>query len=175
MTDRCENQEYEMAAAQNGHNLTTYPITDKLILGSQPGPTDWAELAKRGFNTVLNIRQDPQKAAVQAQLAEAAGLKYIHLPLPAYELDPEHVAEFHQVISNPEHGKVLFHCRSASRTGLLWLLKRTEHDGWTLEQAEAELRAAGYDDDNIGVFEFCADDYFERAVAPELQLATPLS
>lgn len=175
MTDRCENQEHQMAAAQNGQNITKYAITDSLVLAGQPNPKDWACLAENGFDTILNIRQDPQKAALQAKLAEAAGLKYIHLPLPAYELDPEHVAQFNRVISNPKNGKILFHCRSASRTGLLWLLKRTEHDGWTLEQAEAELRAAGYDDDNIGVFEFCADDYFERALAPELQLATPLS
>ena len=98
MTDRCENQEHQMAAAQNGHNLTTYAITDLLVLGSQPGPTDWAKLANSGFDTVLNIRQDPQKAAVQAKLAEAVGLKYIHLPLPAYELDPEHVTDRKSVV-----------------------------------------------------------------------------
>ncbi|MCG3211453.1 MAG: hypothetical protein FOGNACKC_05099 [Anaerolineae bacterium] len=170
MTERCQNQEFQMAAAQAHRPMAEYPISDTLVLAGQPGPTDWAKLAQRGFTTVLNIRQDPARAAEQAQLAQAAGLRHIHLPLPAYELEPEHIAEFDRVISQPDNGKILFHCRSASRTGLVWMLKRTTRDGWTAEQAEAELRAAGYGDDNIDTFLFCAEDYFERTITPSFEL-----
>jgi len=56
----------------------------------------------------------------------------------------------------------VFHCRSATRVGLIWMLYRMVQQGWSREQAEAELRAAGYDDDAIETFDFCASDFFER-------------
>lgn len=170
MTDRCQTQEFQMAAAQAHQPMAQYPISDNLVLAGQPGPADWAKLAQQGFTTVLNIRQDADRAAEQAQLAQAAGLRYIHLPLPAYELEPEHVAEFDRIINQPDNGKILFHCRSASRTGLVWMLKRTTRDGLTSEQAETELRAAGYGDDNIDTFLFCTEDYFERTITPSFEL-----
>lgn len=170
MTNRCQNQEFQMAAAQAEKPLAQYPISDQLVLAAQPGPNDWDCLAERGFNTVLNIRHDPARAAEQAQAAQAAGLRYIHLPLPAYELEPEHIQTFNEVVSQPENGRIFFHCRSASRTGLVWMLKRTVIDGWSEADAEAELRAAGYNDDNIDTFLFCAEDFFERTVTTEFHL-----
>jgi uncharacterized protein (TIGR01244 family) len=170
MTDRCQNQEFQMAAAQQRQPLTEFTVTNNVVLAAQPRPDDWAELAGRGFKTVLNIRTDPARAAEQEKLATAAGLRYIHMPLPAYELEPQHLEAFNRAIEQPENGKIFFHCRSASRTGLIWMLKRTSQDGWTTAQAEAELRAAGYGDDNIDTFLFCAEDYFERTITPEFSL-----
>jgi uncharacterized protein (TIGR01244 family) len=176
MPDRCRTQEYQMAAAQAASSMAEYEISKQLVMASQPQPKDWGLLAQRGFNTIVNIRQDPTRAAEQAETARAAGLKYIHLPLPAYDLEPEHIKTFHEIITDPGNGKVLFHCRSASRTGLIWMLKRTAMDGWNEQQAEAELRAAGYDDNNIDTFLFCAEDYYERTVSPDFHLEkTPLA
>lgn len=152
-----------MAAAHTAPTLAEYLISDQLTMAGQPSAEDWAKMAHRGFNTVVNIRRDPARAAEQARQAAAAGLRTIHLPLPAYELEPEHIAQFQRIISQSENGKTLFHCRSASRTGLVWMLKRITQDGWTEARAEQELRAAGYQSDNIDTFLFCAEDYLERA------------
>jgi uncharacterized protein (TIGR01244 family) len=158
----CTDYELQTAAPAQP-TMVEYVISDRIVLAGQPQPADWSNLVRRGFNTVINIRSDPDKAALQARAAEAAGLRYIYLPLPAYELGPEHLATFNEVINRAGYGKILFHCRTATRTGLLWLLKRTSYDGWSQAQAEAELRAAGYDDEAIETFQFCAKDYFERA------------
>jgi uncharacterized protein (TIGR01244 family) len=162
-----------MAAAQPDEILAEYPVSEQLVMAGQPRPDDWTCLAQRGFQTVVNIRRDPARAHEQAVRAAAAGIRYIHLPLPAYELEPEHIKSFDAIISDRNNGKVLFHCRSASRTGLVWMLKRTVMDGWTAAEAEAELRAAGYDEDNIDTFLFCAEDYFERTLSTEIFLREP--
>lgn len=170
MTERCISQEHRMAS-ESENRMVEFPLSEHLVLAGQPQPQDWARLAQRGFKAIVNIRSDSRRAQVQARQAEAEGLLYIHLPLPAYELEPEHLAEFDQIMKLAvERGKTLLHCRSASRTGLLWMLKRTVHDGWLEIEAEAELRAAGYQDDNIDTFLFCADDYCERSITPELHL-----
>ncbi len=143
--------------------LRSYAVTDQVLLAAQPQPEDWQRFAAAGYQTVVNIRSDPERAAVQAANARAAGLRYIHAPWPAYELEPEHLAEFARIVEDPATGKLVFHCRSATRVGLIWMLYRIMHQGWSREQAEAELRAAGYDDDSMETFGFCADDFFERS------------
>ncbi|NJN16020.1 MAG: hypothetical protein HC822_06920 [Oscillochloris sp.] len=143
--------------------LPSYAVTANVLLAAQPAPEDWARFAADDYVTVLNIRSDPERAAEQARNAEAAGLRYIHAPWPAYLLEPEHLAAFAAIVENPDTGKLVFHCRSATRVGLIWLLYRTEHHGWSRAQAEAELRAAGYEADALETFEFCADDYLDRA------------
>jgi len=139
-----------------------YDVTPQVRLAGQPRPADWAAWSDEGFHTVLNLRRDPERAAAQAAAAEAAGLEYLHRPWPADALEPEHVAEFAAIVEAPDTGRLVFHCRTASRVGVLWLLYRQLHGGWSRDEALAELRAAGYDDDSLEVFDFCADDYFER-------------
>lgn len=150
-----------MAAA----DLHSYAVTPSVLLAAQPQPEDWQRLAAAGIQTILNIRSDPARAAIQAANAEAAGLRYIHAPWPAYELAPEHLAEFTALVEAPATGPICIHCRSATRVGLLWMLYRIEHCGWSREEAEAELRAAGYDDDSLETFAFCTDDYLDRVNA----------
>jgi uncharacterized protein (TIGR01244 family) len=146
-------------------DLIQYRVTDKVVLAGQPQPQDWADLAGQGYQLVLNLRSDPQRAAVEGRNAEAAGLRYLHLPLPAYELEPEHLAEFREALAQADGGQLFIHCRTASRVALLWMLNRIVHEGWSQEAAEAELRAAGYDDKSMEVFTFCTEDYMERITA----------
>lgn len=143
--------------------MVTYAISDNVVLAGQPQPDDWARLVEQGFRTVINIRSDPEKAAAQARAAEAVGLRYIYLPVPAYLLEPEHLAAFHEAMQ-AQTGKILLHCRSATRVALLWMLERVVYDGWTPEQAQAALRDAGYTDEKMEALVFCADDYFDRAI-----------
>jgi uncharacterized protein (TIGR01244 family) len=142
--------------------LIRYDIDDRLTLAGQPQPTDWAHLAAEGFVSVVNLRSDPERAVQQQSAAEALGMRYTHLPLPAYELEPEHLALFHEVMA-AQPGRVVLHCRSASRVALLWMLDQIVFAGQSRTAAEATLRAAGYDDDALATFGFCADDYFERS------------
>lgn len=145
-------------------NVPAYAVNDRVLLAGQPQPGDWARLAAESFDLVINIRSDPQRAAAQAQTAEAAGLRYVYLNLPAYELEPAHVDAFHQAVAAAgSEARIFIHCRTASRVALLWLLSRMKFDGLTQTAAEAELAAAGYDGDDLEVFRYCTTDYLERA------------
>lgn len=161
----CKTQELKKAAQVT--HIPEYAVTKNLVLAGQPQPEDWLDLVERGFNTIINIRNESERAAIEGKNVEAAGLTYIHLPLPAYELETDNLENFNQVMTQANLGNIYLHCRTASRTALLWLLKRITFDGWSMEQAEAELAAAGYDNDDMETFRFCSEDYFERAEAPE--------
>ena len=168
VTDKyCTKLQELVETAVIDSTMPQYPINEQMVLAGQPEPEDWQRLAERGFTLIINIRSDAARAAAQQKSAEAAGLRYIHLPLPAYELEPIHIQQLHHVLMEARHDNVLFHCRTASRSGLLWLLHRIEYDGWSQEEAEAELQAAGFDGDSMEVFDFCSEDYFERAEGVE--------
>ena len=143
-----------------------YPISEQIVLTGQPQPEAWAHLAAQGVRFVINLRSDPERAALQAANAAQHGITSVHLQLPAYELDAEHVALFEQALAQAGERTVLVQCRTASRSGLLWGLKRMIVDGWDRVSAETELVNAGYDAESMDVFDFCFDDYFERAAEP---------
>jgi uncharacterized protein (TIGR01244 family) len=152
-----------MAALTRG--LLLHQMHERLTLAGQPQPEDWPHLAAAGFQVVINMRSDHKRAAHEQANATAAGLEYLHLPLPAYELEPEHLALFHAKL-NSYGGNILLHCRSATRVALLWMLDQIVYGRRNQAEVEAELRAAGYDNDSLATFSFCTEDYFERAGAP---------
>lgn len=155
------SDEAEHAAAARQRGMAAYAVTPNLILAGQPQPEDWPHLAADGFTAVINIRSDALRSARERANAEVAGLAYHYLPLPAYELEPAHLSQFHALMQ-AQQGKVLLHCRSATRVALLWMLERMVYEGWTLDEAEAKLRTAGYGDDAIEALDYCACDFQER-------------
>lgn len=154
----------ERVESESGTTMVEYRLPNGIVLAGQPQPEDWPKLAERGFTVVVNMRSDPERAATQAGNAATAGLRSLHLPLPAYELEPVHLDAFRDVVALAQEEKLMIHCRTASRTALLWMLQRITYDGWSQQEAEKELREAGYGDEDLEVFNYCAEDYFERAV-----------
>ena len=143
-------------------HLIAYTLSPEVTLAGQPEPEDWKTLAELGYTTVINIRGDAERAEAQATAAQAVGLRYVYLPLPAYMLESEHIAPLRQALEDPANGKLFFHCRTATRVALLWMLYRMEVQGWSYEQARDELKAAGYDEDRLEAICYCTDDYLER-------------
>src|SRR5258708_12631383 len=61
-------------------------VTAKLAVAPQPKLSDFQELKRQGFTTVVNNRpdgEDPNQlgSAAEAEAARAAGLGYVHIPV----------------------------------------------------------------------------------------------
>lgn len=134
-------------AQQSIDGVRNYTKVDATI--GCAGATDskaLASIAKLGYKAVLNLREateagvnlDESRAA-----AEAAGLKYIHLPFRGSEPDPKVADEFLRVVSDTANQPLFIHCGSANRVGGLWLIKRMVVDKWTEERAVTEAKAIG--------------------------------
>jgi uncharacterized protein (TIGR01244 family) len=88
-------------------------------------------LAASGVKTIINNRpdgEDPgQVPADEARrLAEAHGIAYIHIPMTAATLQPADVDAMEAALNNSPH-PVVAHCRSGTRSTLLWALTRVRH------------------------------------------------
>jgi uncharacterized protein (TIGR01244 family) len=113
------------------------------------GATDasaMAGLRKEGYVSVINLRLPTEEGAnVDAgrAAAQAAGLKYIHLPLNAASPDPKVVDGFLAAVADRANQPVYIHCGTANRVGAVWMIKRVLQDKWSTDRALAEAQAIG--------------------------------
>lgn len=111
--------------------------------GEQPGRRGFRLLRELGVETVINLRPESDW---ERPVVAALGLRYIYLPLPPLNA-PTHdlTLEFLHAVTDPAHGVVFFHCyHGVDRTGAMAACLRIARDGWTLEQAMAEMREYGF-------------------------------
>src|SRR5918994_2483545 len=104
------------------------------------------EIKKMGFVSVINLREAQEPGAdieKQRAAAEAAGLRYYHIPLNTAKPDPRAADQFVKVISSKDAAPAFIHCASANRAAAMWLIKRIVVDHWEVEKAEAEAAAMG--------------------------------
>ena len=109
-------------------------------------PSAMAALRKEGFVSVVNLRLATEPGAevdASRRAAQAAGLKYIHLPFNAAAPDEKVVETFLATIADKRNQPVFIHCGSANRVGAVWMIKRALQDGWPVEKARAEAEAIG--------------------------------
>jgi len=116
-------------------------VSADLYRGAQPKREGFAELQKLGIKTVVNLRESD---GVDAQLP-ALGLAYESIPMTALRLKDADVVRFLRIAGNPQNAPVFVHCRrGADRTGLMSAVYRIAIQGWTKEQALAEMTRGGF-------------------------------
>lgn len=143
-------QKKEVAGIRN------YSRVDATVgCGGQVDPAAMATLKKEGFVSVINLRLPSEEGAnVEAgrAAAQAAGLKYIHLPFNAAMPDSKVVDSFLAAVADRSNQPVFIHCGSASRVGGMWTIKRALQDKWPLEKALAEGKAIGLNSPGLEAF-----------------------
>lgn len=127
--------------------IRNYSRVDATVgCGGAVDPAAMATLRQEGFVSVINLRQASEAGAnIEAgrAAAQAAGLKYIHLPFNVAAPDPKVVDSFLAAVADRSNQPVFIHCGSASRVGGVWMIKRVLHDKWPMERALAEAKAIG--------------------------------
>jgi sulfide:quinone oxidoreductase len=110
---------------------------------------DIAFLASAGYKTIINNRPDAEEAgqmtaAEAQQLAAENGLNYVHIPVKMPELTTATVEEFSTAIkANP--GPILAHCKSGTRSCVLWTIATAKANTMSLEELMDCAARGGYD------------------------------
>jgi len=134
-------QKKELAGVRN------YSRVDATIgCGGAVDPAAMAGLKKEGFVSIVNLREASEPGAdVDAgrAAAQAAGLKYFHLPFSVAKPDSKVVDSFLGTVADKSNQPVFIHCGSANRVGGMWMIKRALQDKWPIEKARAEGEAIG--------------------------------
>ena len=131
-------------------------MNDHLARGAQPKDAGFAELRKQDFATVISLRDNDELARREKELAEAAGLRFINMPLANWSRPSvKDIEAIEAAIELPENQPVFVHCRrGADRTGTVMAIYRIKHDGWNAKQASEEAEKFG-----IGWWQFPMRDF----------------
>ena len=142
--------------------IVNYSRVDATVgCGGRVSPAAMSALKSEGYVSVINLRQASEpEADIDAgrAAAQAAGLKYIHLPFNAAAPDEKVVDSFLAAVADKSNQPVFIHCGSANRVGGLWMIKRALRDGWDIPRAQAEAEAIGLRDAKLTAF---ATDYIK--------------
>ena len=154
VSTRAQVRKAELAGVRN------YSKVDATVgCAGATDPSAMAALRKEGFVSVINLRQATEQGADiegSRAAAQAAGLKYIHLPFNVAMPDAKVVDAFLAAVADTSNQPVFVHCGSANRVGGVWLIKRVLQDGWPMERARTEAEAIGLRDPKLAAF---ATDY----------------
>lgn len=136
-TDKHEKK----AADFGGIEVTNFgKVTDDYYRGAQPKENEYAELARLGIKTIIDLRDDPKDYA--KPMAEQAGMNYVNLPMSdkAYPV-AESVEKFLSLVNDKNNLPVYVHCAGGRhRTGAMTAVFRMKMQGWDIEKAYGEMK-----------------------------------
>ena len=119
-------------------------VASGVYRGAQPKPEGYATLSAMGIRTVINLRL----LHSEREAVTAAGMKSIEIPMNTFkDVSPEKVKRVIGFIRDPANQPVFVHCaHGQDRTGIVVAAYRMEADGWSREDAIAEMQAFGFND-----------------------------
>jgi tyrosine-protein phosphatase SIW14 len=124
-----------------------------LYRGGQMSVTGLAHTKRDlGIRTVINLREGTQPAdRAEEAFCRRAGIRFVRLaPLSwdgvrgSAEVDAN-IDRYLAIINDPANYPILVHCMAGiHRTGAYCAIYRMEREGWSNEEAIAEMKAHGY-------------------------------
>jgi len=119
-------------------------INDRYYRGAQPEGRDYADLARLGIRTVIDLRNDGEIA--EAGEVRSAGMTFYRIPMTtSAQPAPGAVAQFLGIVNDPANQPVYVHCVGGRhRTGIMTAVYRMVQDGWTADRAYTEMQQYGF-------------------------------
>ena len=114
--------------------------------GGATTPEAVPEIKKMGYASIVNMRLANETGANiegEAAAAQAAGIKFFHIPLSGASPDPAVADQFLKTIAAPENNPAYIHCASGNRVSAMWMIKRMVVDHWDADKAYTEAAALG--------------------------------
>jgi tyrosine-protein phosphatase SIW14 len=122
-----------------------HEVSDHIYRGAQPSTQGFRSLASLGVKTVIDLRGGGGRSAEERKVVEAAGMRYLAIPLDGYSAPTDQqVSKLLAMLNDESAGPVFVHCRrGADRTGTIIACYRISHDHWDTRKALDEAAADG--------------------------------
>jgi protein tyrosine phosphatase (PTP) superfamily phosphohydrolase (DUF442 family) len=116
-------------------------VSDTIFRGGAPSDHTLEKLAQSGIHTVVDLRMDGDGTVHEEEKAHTLGMQYVHIPMGFNQPSLDKITKFLAIALNPDSGGVFVHCRQgADRTGTLCAIYQRLMNGWSMNQAYAEMR-----------------------------------
>ena len=123
---------------------------DRVRIAGQPGEIDLKTLREQGVTTIFNVRTDAEMADRsvvpydEAALAQELDLAYVQQPIGGtdHPFRPEVLEAFKAELDRSQ-GKLLLHCATGGRAGLVYAAYAVKYLGQEPDEAMRSLEALG--------------------------------
>lgn len=114
--------------------------------GAQPVGSDYADLARLGVKTVINLIGDEDLDSREQRSVEAQGMRYIYIPMSTRKAPTQtQIEQFLSIVNDSASQPVYVHCVGGRhRTGVMTAVYRMTHDGISGDAAFREMKQFGY-------------------------------
>jgi uncharacterized protein (TIGR01244 family) len=129
-------------------------VDESVATAGQPVDAAFGKLAANGFRSVMNLRTASEGIDLERErgLAEAAGMRYVSIPVVSSAPKPEQVDAFIKAVKDPSNHPMLIHCASANRVGAFWMIYRAVEQNWPEEKALEEATRIGLSSPTLKTF-----------------------
>ncbi|QQE12075.1 dual specificity protein phosphatase family protein [Planctomycetota bacterium] len=118
-----------------------YRVSDVLYRCAQPDEKGMKALQEMGIKTVVNLRHNHDDEDEMAGL----GLRAERIRINTWDMEDDHVVAFLKIVRNEDNWPVVVHCQhGADRTGTMCAMYRIVEQGWSEEEALAEMTEGDY-------------------------------
>ena len=117
-------------------------MSDNLATSGQPSEEQVAELARAGFEVVVNLGlMDPRYClADEAGLVGALGMMYHHIPVDFNAPQLDDLRKFFAVMDASRGRQVFVHCAANYRVSSFVALYGQARLGWSADEADAHIK-----------------------------------
>jgi uncharacterized protein (TIGR01244 family) len=126
--------------------INVVQLETTVACGGATKPEAVPEIKKLGFASIINLRLPTEPGAdvdAEAAAAQAAGIKFFHIPFNGQSPDPAVADRFLDAITAPGSSPAYIHCAGGNRAAAMWMIKRLVVDRWEADKAAQEAQALG--------------------------------
>lgn len=100
-----------------------HQITPRIGTAGHPKQEDFETIAAEGYQVVINLAMHDADDAIadEGRLVSAAGMSYIHLPVPWEAPTAGHLKQFCRLMDALDDKKILVHCQVNARVSAFML------------------------------------------------------
>ena len=124
-------------------------VNEAYFRGAQPEGADYADLAKLGIKTVVNLIGDSDRDPTEQSSVEQHGMRYVSIPMSTRKAPTaDQLQAFLTVVNDPASQPVYVHCVGGKhRTGVMTAVYRMMKDGISGAEAFTEMKRFKYGPD----------------------------
>ena len=124
-------------------------VNETYFRGAQPIGSDYADLAKLGVKTVINLIGDSELDATEQSAVERQGMRYVLIPMSTRKAPTaDQLQAFLTLVNDPASQPVYVHCVGGRhRTGVMTAVYRMTKDGISGAEAFNEMKRFNFGPD----------------------------
>ena len=124
-------------------------VSDTYFRGAQPKGSDYADLARLGIKTVINLIGDSDLDPMEPSSVEKQGMRYLAIPMSTRKAPTaKQLESFLAIVNDAASQPVYVHCVGGRhRTGVMTAVYRMTKDGISGAEAFSEMKRFNYGPD----------------------------